>query len=199
MAKKSDRPKNSAKHRKAFKQDPDVAKARREIWKNRDVMFKPLRDAGFTVSVLDEYSRHTRIHTPGLGWFDFWPTTGRWIQSPQSKGKVTFRGTGFAALVAALEKIRPEMSEKLPAVRHRVQAGQTLTGEEIDARNELIARVGETLVDAITGENGEPEIGYWRSLISMLNAAENQNGFASGETRQLPNGELVDASDPPWT
>lgn len=83
----------------------DRKAARADAWANREGDLQAIRDAGFTPKVISEAARHVRIYIAGQGWFDFWPSTGRWSQSTQPKGKRGKRGHGVERLIAALLEV----------------------------------------------------------------------------------------------
>ena len=74
---------------------------RAEAWNNRAEVIAQIEAAGFRVQTVNEESRHLRVHYRG-GWFDFWPTTERWGQSPQRGRNQPKRGTGIGRLLTAL-------------------------------------------------------------------------------------------------
>jgi hypothetical protein len=75
---------------------------RTEAWENRGPVLERIAGAGFAVRVLSEESRHCRIQIQGKGWFDFWPSTGRWCQSRRPGGRQGVSGYGVDTLLPAL-------------------------------------------------------------------------------------------------
>lgn len=87
-----------------FKALGEVIKAERlEAWNNRAEQVAQIEAAGFEVKVVSEESRQLRISLPGKGWFDFWPSTGRWQQSQRKGGKRGIYGHGVERLIEALK------------------------------------------------------------------------------------------------
>ena len=76
--------------------------ARAARWANREEWFAAIRAAGHEPKVLSEENRHCRVNLRGSGWFDFWPSSGKWCQSKQPSGKPQARGNGLHGLLRAL-------------------------------------------------------------------------------------------------
>lgn len=82
----------------------DHQKAERaDNWTNRDAAWlDPLKAAGWDARVISEVGRHCRVMVRG-GWFDFWPSTGKWMRSPRKGGQRGPHGMGLQGLIEALE------------------------------------------------------------------------------------------------
>lgn len=81
----------------------DMAKQERaDRWANRHEAVRALMAAGYAPLMVSEEARHYRIRLPQNGWFDWWPSTDRWAQSPRPAGRRAKRGMGLAGLLAAL-------------------------------------------------------------------------------------------------
>lgn len=76
---------------------------RQAAWDNRAEVIEKIEAAGFRVELKSEESRHLRVHA-GTDWFDFWPSTGRWSQSPAA-GSRRRRGSGVEGLIMAAEAL----------------------------------------------------------------------------------------------
>lgn len=74
-----------------------------DAWADRGAWLDAISTAGFVPRVLNESSRHCRVNIAHVGWFDFWPSTGRWSQSVLPGGRRGLRGNGLAGLLAALK------------------------------------------------------------------------------------------------
>jgi len=61
--------------------------------------------AGYRVTLLDERSSHYRIKVQGHGWFDYWPSTGSWRESPRPGGVRGSGGSGLPGLLSALQSV----------------------------------------------------------------------------------------------
>ncbi len=77
---------------------------RREAWENRFPEIAKIERAGFQVRTVNEQTRHLRIDVRGDGWFDWFPSTGRWEQSRRRGGAKGLYGFGTEELIAALAK-----------------------------------------------------------------------------------------------
>lgn len=74
-------------------------------WASREEHWgKPLREAGFTPFTVHEAGRHCRVRFVG-GWFDFWPSSGKWMSSPLKGARRPLRGRGVESLIEALTKV----------------------------------------------------------------------------------------------
>lgn len=78
--------------------------ARAVRWETRFDALVEIEAAGFRPELVSEAARHYRIKIDGRGWFDFWPSTGRWAQSTRKGGRAGVRGKGVAPLIAALRE-----------------------------------------------------------------------------------------------
>lgn len=85
----------------------DGPAARRIGWAQRAYALADIKAAGFKPTLLSPGGHHYRIKIKGQGWFDFWPSSGRWAQSPRPGGLPGVRGAGVEALISALQEARP--------------------------------------------------------------------------------------------
>lgn len=75
-------------------------------WEGRETWMQALRQIGLEPRVVSEEARHCRVALPGDGWFDFWPSSGKWSQS-RRKGNVNgARGVGLPEFLAAVALAR---------------------------------------------------------------------------------------------
>lgn len=82
---------------------------RKMAWDQKEDAFRQIREqTGFEPLVMSDESRHVRIKVPGSGWFDYWPSSGRWSQSPRPGGRKAKRGFQLDSLIAALQ-IEPRL------------------------------------------------------------------------------------------
>lgn len=84
---------------------------RKERWENRDAeWFQPLRDEGYTPITMNEGSKHCRVtarvaQSDVYVYFDFWPTTGRWMRVIIGSAPVQNKGRGLFSMMNAIRRL----------------------------------------------------------------------------------------------
>jgi hypothetical protein len=75
---------------------------REDGWAKRGEWLTALGALGLRAEIINEPSRQCRVWVPGGGWFDFWPSSGRWQQGPHKGKRRGLRGVGLEGLLAAV-------------------------------------------------------------------------------------------------
>lgn len=95
-------PEQGWKKRLIAKQERPKTRAGK-AWDRREQTLEPVTRLGFSPYVLSAKSRHMRIQFSSRVYFDFWPSSEKWLRSrDHPKGRFTV-GHGVDSLVAALK------------------------------------------------------------------------------------------------
>lgn len=79
-------------------------KARARAWDARQEWFDMVIDMGWELKVFHNQTRQCRAALAGRGYIDFWPSTGRFTENYDARGRHAFTGYGQAGMMAAMIK-----------------------------------------------------------------------------------------------